>query len=49
MVEQDKPAVVALRRAADGFEREVYEGKDAVIPLPEIGAELPLVEIDEGL
>jgi len=49
MVEQDRAAVVAWRRGANGFEREGYEGLDAVIPLPEIGVELPLSEIYEGV
>lgn len=29
--------------------REVYEGLDAVLPLPEIGIELPLAEIYDGV
>src|SRR5262249_45685816 len=45
LVEQEMPAVVAYRRTADGFEREIYEGLDAIIPLPEIDAELPLREL----
>jgi hypothetical protein len=32
-----------------GFVDEVYEGLDAVGPLPEIEAELPLAEIYEGV
>jgi Uma2 family endonuclease len=47
LVEQEIPAVVAFRRTADGFVREVYQGMDAVIPLGEIGVELPLAEIYE--
>jgi Uma2 family endonuclease len=49
LVEQETPAVVAYRRAGEGFEREVYEGLDAVIPLPEIETELPLAEIYEDV
>jgi len=49
LIEQDSPAVVAYRRAKDGFVREVYQGLKAVIPLPEIGTELPLAEIYEGV
>jgi Uma2 family endonuclease len=49
LVEQEMPAVVVFRRAEQGFVREVYEGLDAVIPLPEIGTELPLAEIYEAV
>jgi Uma2 family endonuclease len=49
LVEQDSPTVVAFRRTGDGFVREVYEGLDAVLPLPEIGTELPLAEIYDGV
>jgi Uma2 family endonuclease len=47
LVEQDTAAVVAFRRTAGGFVREVYEGLDAVIPLGEIGTDLPQAEIYE--
>jgi Uma2 family endonuclease len=46
VIEQDSPIVVAFRRST-GFVREVYTGMDAVVPLPEIGIELPLAEIYE--
>jgi Uma2 family endonuclease len=49
LVEQDLPAVAAYRRVKDEFVREVYQGMEAVIPLPEIGAELPLAEIYEDV
>jgi Uma2 family endonuclease len=45
VIEQDSPAAVAFRRSETGFVREVYTGLDAVLPLPEIGTELPLAEI----
>ena len=45
LVEQDEPFVVVHRRGASGFEREVYQQLDSVIPLPEIEIELPLTEI----
>jgi len=45
MVEQDEPTVVAYRRADQGFQREVYQGLEAVVELPEIGCERPLAEI----
>ena len=41
--------MVAFRRTDGGFVREVYEGLDAIIPLPEIGTELPLAEIYEDI
>jgi Uma2 family endonuclease len=49
LIEQDYPAVAAYRRTKKGFVREVYEGLDAIIPLPEIGTELPLAEIYEDI
>jgi Uma2 family endonuclease len=49
LVEQDTPAVVVFRRAEEGFNREVYDGLDAIIPLPEIESELPLAEIYEAI
>ena len=48
MVEQSSPVVVVFRRGEHGFADEVYEGLDAVIPLPEVETELPLAEIYEG-
>jgi Uma2 family endonuclease len=42
LVEQELPAVVVHRRTERGFVRETYQNMDAVIPLPEIGTELPL-------
>ena len=47
--EQEMPALVVSRRTEQGFVREVYEGTDAVLPLPEIETELPLAEIYEGV
>jgi Uma2 family endonuclease len=49
LIEQELPAVVVFRRGDKEFVREVYEGMDAVIPLPEIGIELPLAEIYEAV
>lgn len=45
LIEQDEPLVIAHRRGDQGFAREAYEGLEAVVPLPEIGAELPLAEL----
>jgi Uma2 family endonuclease len=47
LVEQDTAAVVAFRRGEGGFVREVHEGLEAVLPLGEIGIDLPLAEIYE--
>ena len=49
LVEQEMAAVVAYRRTAQGFVREVHQGLDAVLPLAEIDAELPLAEIYDGV
>src|SRR5438552_14392767 len=49
LFEQDQPAVVAYRRTPQGFVREVYEGKGAVVPLSEIETDLPLAEIYDGV
>ena len=49
MIEQDTTAAVVFRRTEGGFVREVYEGLEAVLPLDEIGIELPLAEIYEGV
>ncbi len=46
-VEQTSAAAVVDRRVDSGFEREVYIGLDAVIPLPEIECQLPLAELYE--
>lgn len=49
LVEQDSATVVLFRRSESGFIREVYSGQGAVLPLPEIGTELPLAEIYDGV
>jgi len=45
LVEQETARVVVYRRTGNDFVPEVHEGQTAVIPLPEIDAELPLAEI----
>jgi Uma2 family endonuclease len=45
LIEQEQPLVHVHRRTEAGFIREVYEGLDAIMPLGEIGIELPLAEI----
>jgi hypothetical protein len=47
LIEQETAAVVVHRRTGGGFVRQVYKGLDAVIPLAEIGIELPLAEVYE--
>jgi len=49
LIEQEMPAAVAYRRTKDGFVREVYQGLDAVVPLGEIGVDLPLADIYENV
>lgn len=49
LLEQDAVVVTVHRRSEHGFVREVYQGLDAVIPLSEIGTQLPLAEIYEGV
>jgi Uma2 family endonuclease len=49
MVEQDFPLVVVHRCGPGGFHREVIEGLESVIPLPEIETELSLSEIYEAV
>ncbi|MEM1297519.1 MAG: Uma2 family endonuclease [Verrucomicrobiota bacterium] len=48
MVEQERPLAVAMARTPNGFERTVYKGLDAIVPLPDLETELPLAEIYEG-
>jgi len=48
LVDQESPAVVAFRRLEQGFVRETYVGLDAVVPLGEIDAELPLAAVYEA-
>ena len=45
LVEQDAAVVVAYRRTEQGFVREVYSGRETILPLPEIQIELPLSEV----
>jgi len=49
LVEQDSPAILAYRRQEHGFVREAYEGLEAVVPLTEIGVDLPLREVYEAV
>jgi Uma2 family endonuclease len=49
LVEQESPKVVRFRRTDQGFSRQVFRGLDSLIPLPEIGANLPLAELYDGI
>jgi Uma2 family endonuclease len=49
MLEQASPLAIVFRRTESGFVREVYEGMDAVIPLGEVEALLPLGDAYEGV
>lgn len=44
ILETDRPEVTVMRRAAS-WEPETIHGMDAIVPLPEIGVELPLAAI----
>lgn len=49
-VEPDSPEVMLYRRKAEGgYFSEILSGADAVVPLPEIDAELPLAELYENV
>jgi Uma2 family endonuclease len=45
LIDQESAAVVAFRRTKDGIIREVYQGLDDILPLGEVGIDLPLAEI----
>jgi len=49
MVEPARAQVVVVRRTAAGFVREVHAGLSAVVKLPELGCELQLAEIYDGI
>ena len=49
LLEQDTRAAVVYRRRVDGFDREVYEAPDAIIPLPEVEATLSFAEVYDGV
>jgi Uma2 family endonuclease len=45
LIESDSPRVVVYERSERGFVAHLYEGLDAVIPLPAIGAQLALADL----
>ncbi|MEO8497924.1 MAG: Uma2 family endonuclease [Planctomycetota bacterium] len=49
LVEQSAAAAIVYRRMDSGFEREMYLGLEAVIPLPEIECTLPLADLYENV
>lgn len=49
LLEQERAGAVVWRRGDQGFGREVYDGLDAVLALPEIAARLPLSEAYEAV
>jgi len=47
-IEPEFPAVTVYRRKPEGgFAAEIHSGVESTIPLPEIGAELPLADLYE--
>ena len=49
LLEQGAAVAVVYRRTEQGFEREVYQGHEASIPLVEIEVALPLADVYEGV
>jgi len=47
LIDPDRPRVTVWRRGEQGFAAEVYEDLPAVVPLDEVGVELPLGELYE--
>lgn len=49
LVELVSAAVLVYRRGDSGFDREVYTGRDAIIPLPEVECELALTDLYQNV
>ena len=49
LVEQSAAAAIVYRRVDSGFDREMYLGLEAVIPLPEIECALSLADLYENV
>lgn len=47
LIESDSPRVVVYERSERGFIAHLYEGLDAIIPLPAIGTHLALADLYE--
>jgi Uma2 family endonuclease len=49
LIEPAAAAVLVYRRRAERFERETYEGRSAIIELPEVGCRLTLADLYENV
>jgi Uma2 family endonuclease len=49
LVEQDSPTVSVHRRTEGSSQRDIHEGREAAVPLTEIGIELPLSDVYDGV
>ena len=49
LVETLKPQALLYRRSGEGWDIETFEGLQAVVDLPDVGATLPLADIYDGL
>lgn len=50
LISPNEPLVEVFERTVDGdWINRVYEGLDETVPLPSIGAEMPLTELYEGI
>ncbi len=49
VAEPTTPTVIVFRRTESGFTRELWQGLETVIPIPELELELPLAELYEGV
>ncbi len=49
LLETVAPVALLYRREGEGWQPVLFEGLDAVIALPEIGASLALAEVYDGL
>jgi len=49
LIEQNAALALVYRRADSGFDREVVQGADSVIALPEIGCQLALEDVYQNV
>lgn len=49
MIDTEQPQVVVHRRVGGIWTAAAIEGREQMIPLPEIGADLPMAELYDGL
>jgi Uma2 family endonuclease len=47
LIEQDISRVIVERRTAEGWSREILDGKEAILCLPSVGVELRIGELYE--